>query len=126
MRHIGLFCKVAMPDGKLSQRYGVPIMRKLILIALISGVFAVPAFAGAHGGQGNMGRGNMGMSNDFGRDNSGVDNDAHGDAVSAVARLARTENDGDTVGADVSAVAKDNSHGHGKSHVKGHNKTHPG
>jgi chorismate synthase len=48
----------------------------------------------------------------------------HGADVSAEAHLAKAENDGDTVGADVSAVAKSNSHGHGKALAKGHTKTH--
>ena len=34
-----------------------------------------------------------------------INNDAHGDAVSAAAKLAKSEHDGDTVGSDVRAVA---------------------
>jgi hypothetical protein len=48
----------------------------------------------------------------------------HGADVSAEAHLAKSENDGDSVGADVSAVAKSKSHGHGNAFAKGHGKTH--
>jgi hypothetical protein len=47
----------------------------------------------------------------------------HGADVSAEAHLAKSENDGDSVGADVSAVAKSKSHGHGNAFAKGHGKT---
>lgn len=38
------------------------------------------------------------------------DRDAHGDAVSAEAHLAKSEHDGDKVGEDVRAVARDKTH----------------
>jgi len=51
----------------------------------------------------------------------------HGAAVSAEAKLAKSENDGDTVGADVSAVARDRSTlpTHAQTHTKLATRTHP-
>jgi hypothetical protein len=83
-------------------------MRKLILVALVSCAFAVPAFADPHGG----GHGNGGMSHG----NAGMN---HGGAVSAEAHLARSQNGGG-IGKDVSAVARD------KSRIGAHDRSHHG
>ena len=49
-----------------------------------------------------------------------MNNDAHGDAVSAEAKLAKSEHDGDTVGSDVRAVAHTRTSGKTHGHVTSH------
>lgn len=86
-------------------------MRKLILVAVVSSLFALSAVAAPQSAHDHGG----------GHDKSSMtDKDAHGDAVSAEAKNAKL--DGDKVGTDVRDVARDKANGKGltKGHGKGH------
>ncbi len=122
-------------------------------IALL--VLLSPVVAFAHGGGGGMGGGPAGhgmgggppMGMEHGTPNvtggmrpeapmshainatTHVNNDAHGDAVSAAAKAARLDHDGDKVGADVRVVAHDRTlgkatHAGQMTRVRTHHKIH--
>ncbi|WP_233840335.1 hypothetical protein [Dyella sp. 2HG41-7] len=83
-------------------------MRKLIPVALVASLFAMPLMAAPQ----SHGHGGGGMSS--------MNHDAHGDAVSAEAKSAKAA--GGKVGPSVRSVSRDKSHGKGlsKTNGKGH------
>ncbi|AIF48272.1 hypothetical protein [Dyella japonica] len=88
-------------------------MRKLIPLALVASLFAMPLMASAqhgHGGGGPGASGGMPAS-------MSMNHDAHGDAVSAEAKSAKAADE--KVGPEVRGVARDKSHGKGLTKTKG-------
>ena len=86
-------------------------MRKLIPVALVASLFAMPLMAApqAHG------HGGGGMDHASGM--SSMNHDAHGDAVSSEAKSAKAA--GGKGGSSVRSVSRDKSHGKGLSKTKG-------
>ena len=83
-------------------------MRKLIPLALVASLLAMPLMASAQHGHGGGSGASGGMS---------MNHDAHGDAVSAEAKSAKAADE--KVGPQVRDVAHDKSHGKGLTKTKG-------